>query len=184
MARQGPDNTKTTESVDGDGGGGKKKPIKVMLGVVVILGLEAATIFGTAMLTNKPQIASGDPFLEDQMAAEERIVEVPVLNQRFPNRKSGVIMLYETNIAVQVKKKNEEKVKQIIEENSARIKMAIGTIWRNAEPRHFNEPYLNTLTRQAREMLTKIIDEGLPEDEESRVAGVLIPVLTGWRSDG
>ena len=184
MPNKKPDNARDPQQADGDGDTGKKKkPIKMILAVLLILGLEAGTILATAILTRKPDFAGAGPFIDDSAAAEERLVEVGVLHERFPNRKSGVTMLYETTIAVQVKKKNSEKVTQIIEENRARIQMAIGTIWRNAEPRHFNEPYLDTLTRQAHEMLFQIIDEDLPEGEESRIEGVLIPTLTGWRSD-
>ncbi len=176
-----PDEKKNNDEA-ADGGG--KKSIKVILGVVGILALEAGTIFGTALLTNKPDIAVGDPFATDASADEERIVEIGVVQQRFPNRKSGRAMLYETHIAIQVKKKDEELVQKIIEENNARIKTVIGTIWRNAEPRHFNEPYLSTLTRQATESLVEIVDENLPEGEETRVQGILIPTLTGWPADG
>ncbi len=180
-----PDNTPDkSEAPKGDGakGGNKKKPVKMILAVMLILGLEVGTIFLTTMLTNTPQLEAGI-FEEDQNADEERIVEVRVLDERFPNRKSGVTMLYETDLTVQVKKRNSEAVTQIIEENKGRIQMAIGTIWRNAEPRHFEEPYLDTLTRQAQEILEQIIDQDLPEGEETRVEGVLIPTLTGFRSD-
>ena len=177
-------NDKANTGQEGDAQSGGKKPIKIILGVVIVLGLEIGTIFATAMLTNKPKVMAADPFKLDQSDESERIIEVPVIKGRFPNRKSGRSMLYQTEITVQVKKKNEDKVKQLIEENQARIKMSVGTIWRNAEPRHFNEPYLSTLTRQVRETLEKIIDANLPEGEDSRVEGVLIPTLTGFPSDG
>ena len=182
MADKEKENKKKDQESEAQSGG--KKPIKLILGVVIILGLEIGTIFITAMMTNKPKLATADPFKTSQLDEGERIVEVPVIKGRFPNRKSGRSMLYQTEITVQVKKKNEEKVKQLIEENQARIKMSVGTIWRNAEPRHFNEPYLSTLTRQVRETLEKIIDANLPEGENSRVEGVLIPTLTGFPSDG
>lgn len=180
----GKNNNNTKAEQEGDAQGGGKKPIKMILGVVLVLGLEIGTIFVTAMMTNKPKMAAADPFMASELDEGERIIEVPVIDGRFPNRKSGRSMLYQTEITVQVKKKNEDKVKQLIEENQARIKMSVGTIWRNAEPRHFNEPYLSTLTRQVLEMLDKIIDANLPEGEDPRIEGVLIPTLTGFPSDG
>lgn len=184
MADRKTDSANDTQQAGGDGDHEKKKkPLKLILAILLILGLEAGTIFATAIFTRKPEISRADGFKDDLAEAEERLVEVSVLHERFPNRKSGVTMLYETTLAVQVKKKNSDKVTQIIEANAARIQMAIGMIWRNAEPRHFDEPYLDTLSRQAHEILVQIIDEGLPEGEESRIEGVLIPTLTGWRSD-
>ena len=182
-AAQNKADNKGNASGDGATDSGGRKSLKIIIAVAVILFLEIGTVFVTAVLTNKPQVAVGDPFMDDASADEERIVEVPVLHERFPNRKQGIVILYDTEIALEVKKKHQDDVMQTIEENQARIKTVIGTIWRNAEPRHFNEPYLSTLTRQTKDALAEIIDEKVPEGEESRVVGVLIPVLVGWRGE-
>jgi len=162
--------------------GGKGKSLKIIIAVVAAVAIEGGIIAGTAMFTSGPKVTLADNFQEDTSAEDERIVEIPILHERFPNTKQGVVMLYDTQITIQVKKKNQEKVTSIIEENQARIKMLIGTIWRNAEPRHFNEPFLNTLTRQVRDGLAPVVNQG-DTSEEGRLVDVLIPTLVGWRGD-
>lgn len=155
--------------------------LKVFMFVAMAMGLEAVVIIGAAIMTNTPEVQAGE-FTADPAAQLDRIVEIPVVAQRFPNSKQGVTYLYETEIAIQVKARHQEPVTRILEENEARITTLVGTLWRQAEPRHFDEPHLSTLTRQLEEGLGDILGED-PNTNEPRLQGVLIPVLTGFRVD-
>ena len=169
------------ESKPKPGPGTAKLSLKVFLLVAAAMVLEAAVIIGVAIMTNTPAVQAGE-FTSDPAARLDRLVEIPVVSQRFPNSKQGVTYLYDTEVAVQVKARHEEAVRQILEENEARITTLIGTLWRQAEPRHFDEPHLSTLSRQLEEGLGSILGED-PNTNEPRLQGILIPVLTGFRVD-
>lgn len=157
--------------------------IKLIIVVAGVFILEAAVLGGAWMMTSKPQVEAGTgTFQEDPVAKGNRIVELEVLKERFPNTKQGVAYLYETQITVQVKVRNKELVAKVLEENQARIKMQVGTIIRQSPPRHFDEPRLATLSRQFTQILRDIVGDD-PQTNESLVEGVLIPTLTGYRSN-
>ena len=159
----------------------KRLPFKLLVLIGSLMLVEAGVIVGVAVITNTPQVEA-QPFATDPTAELDRIVEIPVVEERFQNTKQGVAYLYDTQITLQVKKRHESDVTAIIESNQARIRMEIASLWRNAEPRHFEEPHLSTLTRQAEKILDEIIGPDAATGE-SRVAGVLIPKLNGFRAD-
>ncbi|MFG0330947.1 MAG: hypothetical protein ACF8PN_13745 [Phycisphaerales bacterium] len=160
---------------------GRKLPLKVIIIVVGVVLMEVATIIGVAMFTNTPSVEARE-FEIDEAATLNRIVEVPVLKDRFPNSKQGVVYLYETQITAQVRARDQQEIERILTENEARVKTIVSAIWRQAEPRHFNEPELSTLTRQLEEALGEVFGED-PNSNEPRLQGILIPSLTGFRSD-
>ena len=156
--------------------------IKLLIVVAGVFIVEAAVLGGAWMMTSKPQVEASTEFDPDPVAKGNRIVELEVLKERFPNTKQGVAYLYETQITVQVKVRNKDLVAQVLEENQARIKMQVGTIIRQSPPRHFDEPRLATLSRQFTQILRDIVGDD-PQTNESLVEGVLIPTLTGYRSN-
>lgn len=171
----------TDEARDKSSTGSKRLPAKVILMVATVMIIEAGVIIGAAIVTSTPEVKAGE-FTPDPQAHLDRIVEVPVLEERFPNSKQGVTYLYDTRITIQVKARHQETVQRILNENQARITTLVSTLWRQAEPRHFEEPQLSTLSRQLEEGLGAILGED-PNTNEPRLHGVLIPVLTGFRVD-
>lgn len=163
------------DSGGGGGGGGKK----VGMMVIALMVVEALVIGAAAYFTRPPEIVA-DNFVEATDAEEDRIIEVLVIDDRLPNRKQGIVYLYQTQIMVQVRIKHQEDVEALITENQGQIKTRLSAIWRQAEPRYFDEPMLSTLTRQAEDALSEIFGKD-PETEQPIVCGVLIPTLTGYR---
>ena len=99
-----------------------------------------------------------------------------------PNNKSGVTYIYATEIYVQVKQRNLEKVKGEIEQFQNEIKADITAIWRIAEPQHFQEPKLESLTRK----VYALLDERFGMDKSHKepiVSKVVIVMSTGFRID-
>lgn len=158
-----------------------KKPV-VMIAVVLIV--EAVAIIGAMkMLAPKPAEVSA---IEVEHPAEEaegqKIVEVKVLEARMPNNKTGVTYVYNTEVYVQVRSKNEEKVSEEVEQFQNEIKSDITAIWRTAEPQYFQEPKLESLTRKVYALLNERfgIDK---EKSEPVITKVVIVMSTGYRID-
>jgi len=156
----------------------KKASLKIMMMVAVAMIIEAGVLLGAAMMTKTPEV-SAESFAEKENSDLDRLIEIPVLNDRLSNSRQGVVYLYETEIVIQVKARHEEDVTKRLEENTAHTKMVVSTLWRQAEPRYFDEPQLSTLTRQVEEELSDIVGED-PKSGDPYIEGVLIPVLRGF----
>ncbi|MBL1218255.1 MAG: hypothetical protein D8M59_12260 [Planctomycetes bacterium] len=153
-----------------------KGGMKVIIIVAVAMLLEAGIIIGAAIITRTPEVQAN--YIEASEDNPDLIEEVQVLSARMSNNKQGVPYLYETEVYIQVKRRYKADVTSLLEQNTARIKTEISTLWRQAEPRFFEEPQLNTLSRQVETKLRDIIPDD-PESGEPRFESVLIPVLRG-----
>jgi flagellar basal body-associated protein FliL len=97
--------------------------------------------------------------------------EVPLLESRFPNKRSGRAFLYDIKIVLSVKKEFADKVKAIVTEHDALIQDRVRTIIAETDPEKLGggaEPGLETLRRQVKYQLDEIVGDGLIDD-------VLIP---------
>ncbi len=159
----------------------KKSPLKVVIMVAVIMAVEAGVLLGVAMFTSTPAVKADSGYITEQEAALNRIVEVPIVHDRFPNSKQGILYLYDTQITARVKARHEKAITDFVENNQALIKTSIAALWRNAEPRHFDEPLLSTLTRQATEALKEIMPRD-PTTGESLLDAILLEGVTPYRA--
>ena len=156
----------------------KKSSLKVIIMVAVI---KAGVLIGVAVLTRSPEVKADSGFLSEQEAELNRIVEVPVVHDRFSNSKQGVLYLYDTQITARVKASHQQTITEFVEGNQALIKTTIAALWRNAEPRHFDEPLLSTMTRQAEEALKQIMPKD-PTSGESLIDEILLDGVTPYRA--
>ena len=105
--------------------------------------------------------------------------EVPLLEARFPNKRSGRAFLYDIKIVLSVKKESAEKVKAIVTEHDALIQDRVRTIIAETDPEKLGggaEPGLETLRRQVKYQLDEIVGDGLIDD-------VLIPQCLPFPAD-
>ena len=159
--------------------GGKKTVI--MIGVVLIV--EALVIAGAFMfLTGGPaKVHATDLGESTHVSEDEKIVEAEVLKAKMPNNKSGVTFIYDTEVYVQVKKRDVDRVKSEIEQFQNEIKADITAIWRTSEPQDFQEPKLEKLTRKVYALLNERF--GVGADNEPVVSKCVIVMSTGFRID-
>ncbi|MDZ4829896.1 MAG: hypothetical protein SGJ09_06815 [Phycisphaerae bacterium] len=160
--------------------GAKKKGSKVGLITVVLLVVEAA-VFGAAfMVLGKPKSVEATAPVVVKDPEEEKLVEVLVINDKLANDRSGLTFVYPTEIYVQVKKKEETWVGEEIERFRNEIRADVTAVWRTAEPHHFQEPKLESLTRRVEALLRERFDKHNP-DGEAVVAKCVIVSGTGIR---
>lgn len=160
----------------------KGMPLKTMLIVATALLLEAAAIGGVILLTSGPSKVQADPAAQDAAAFAEQPVEELVVEDKFQNTRTGRTYLYDTQIYIVLKRKNQPQAQALLKEKTAAISADITTIFRRAEPAHLLEPSLATLTRQIKAALDNRIGRD-PESGESIVQEVLITKCTQFRAD-
>lgn len=159
----------------------KKLPVKTIALVGAALVIEAVVICAAFMLSGKPAEVKADHAAVDVAAEADVPLEMMVIADKFQNTRSGRTYLYDTEIYMVVKKKNEDRVEERMKANAAQVSAEIATIFRRAEPAHLLEPTLGTLTRQ----IKAVLDEKIGKDAEgaSMVESVLIKKYAQFRSE-
>jgi flagellar basal body-associated protein FliL len=162
----------------------------VLLGGVMLV--EAIVLFaGFKFITGGPKNANAadltTPVKKAEGAEGEKSasvdttgsIELPLLESRFPNKRSGKTFLYDVKIVLSVKKESADKVKSTIGEHDALIQDRVRTIIAESDPDKLGggaEPGLETLRRQVKYQLDEIVGDGLIDD-------VLIPQCIPFPAD-
>jgi hypothetical protein len=162
----------------------RRSPIRLIAIVGGILVVEAAVIIGAmTVLGGPPEVEAAEVPAVLEAPEEERIVEILVLDAKLPNNKSGATYLYDTEIYVQVKQRYADAVGEELSQFRNEIKSEITAIWRTAEPQHFQEPRLQTLTRRVQTMLSDRFGVDRQHDEPI-ISKCVIVMGMGFRIDG
>jgi len=108
----------------------------------------------------------------------ETPVELAVVSEKFQNMTAGIAWMWDAEIFVQVKAKNEKLVKDKLKAREAEVKEGISLIFRKATLNQLKEPGLETLNRQVMAFIGKLVE---PDAEgTSRIERVLIPKCRGF----
>ena len=164
----------------------KTGALKTILTLVGLLVFEAALIVGAMVFFGgEPRVATADEsaFIDPEQAEGQKIVEVLVLDGKLPNAKTGVTYLYDTEIYVQVKQVHAPRVNDELEQFYNEIKAEIAAVWRTSEPKHFQEPKLENLTRKVNAMLSERFGVD-PVSGDPILVKCVIVMGTGFRVDG
>ncbi len=160
---------------------GRKLPVKTVAVLAAVLLLEAGAISAAFIFAGGPAPVQAESGYEDDRARLEQPVETLVLADKFQNTRTGRAYLYDTEIFVVVKTKNQSNIEGRVDQMKAQITTDIATIFRRAEPTHLLEPELSTLTRQIRAALDGRL--GIDEDGQPYVQEVLIKKCMQFRAD-
>jgi len=170
------------------GKGGIFTKLPVLLGGVMVI--EAAVLFaGFKLLGAKSQLANGATLTtgeggegqsgEGGAAKKGNTVEIPVGDYKTLNRASGHTFLYDISIFVVTKSEKEQLVTDLFKADKALIEDRIRTIIAESDPEKLggvSEPGLETLRRQVKYQLDRIVGEG-------NIDEVLVPRCIPFRTD-
>lgn len=159
-----------------------RKALRLIMLVGAILVAEAVVIVGAMSFMSGSTEAAPDEHATLTTPAGEKITEVLVLEGRLPNEKLGAKYLYEVEIYVQVKERYAGRVTEELEQFRNEIKSDIIYIWRTSDPREFQEPKLESLTRK----VFKLLDQRFgvdPQHGEPIISKCVIVMGTGYRID-
>lgn len=157
----------------------KKPPIKVIAVVAVLMVVEAAAVFFLVGATaKKPASAEAAEIHGVDDVNHDDAVELPLLEDKFQNMQTGGVWIWDVEISLKVKQKNEEYVAEQLEKRAGEIKEGVAMIFRRAQHNQLKEPGLETVNRQ----LTAYVNQLLGSDAENkpRVERVMIPKCRGF----
>lgn len=99
----------------------------------------------------------------------EESQEIPVAKVRVLNSNGARAMLYNVRVVVRVHHENLTRVEEFVKGRAGTVEDTIGRVIRSADERHLAEPGLETLKRQVRHELGKLLGD------EELIEQVLIP---------
>ena len=156
-----------------------KLPVKTVAVIGAVLLIEGFAIAGAFLLAGGPAEIKADGALDGIVEDGEKSVEIVVVADKFPNARQGRVFIYDTEIYIVIKKKNQEEIESELKGKSAQISTEIRTIFARADPNHLLSADLSTLSRQIKAVLETVLG---PDDEgKSRVDRVLVRKCTQYR---
>jgi len=184
-------------------------PTKTIAIVLILLVVEAVAVFGAVMMFAKPSEVKGVELEHGHIEEGERLVEIPVVREKFTNNSSGRVWIWDTEVVLVAKLKHAGHapvehaeddghgdgggdegdghgghagtLRSELEEKRAQIRTGIGAIFSGAQHSYFTEPGRETLSRQIREYLHGVFGEDA--EGEPRVQDVVIPKCLGFPAD-
>ena len=156
-----------------------KKPIVLIAALLVV---EAAVIMGAMMMFGPKDTSADEQVDVVGVPEDQKIVEVQILDGRLSNAKTGVEMIYKTEIYMQVKMKYQEQVQSELDQFQNELRAELSAIWRTSEPHHFKEPRYENLTRKVDALLKERFGND-PESGDSIVEKTVIVMGSGFRVD-
>lgn len=160
----------------------KGPPTKVIAIVAVLMIVEAAGVFGIAKMTAPKAVEANVHKIEGaDQTDHEATAEVPLFKDKLQNLQTGRVWIWDTELVLKVKAKNEEFVKKTLEKRAAEVQEGIATIFKRAQHSQLKEPGLETLNRQLISYMNTVL--GKDGEGESRIDRILIPVCRGFPAD-
>lgn len=160
----------------------KKSPIKMVAIVAVIMVLEGVGVFMVVGATaKKPAAAHAEEIKGAEHADTEQSVEVALIADKFQSMQGAQIWIWDVEMVLKVKKKNEEHVTKALESREAEIHEAIAMIFRRAQLLQLREPGLETINRQVTAYMNKLL--GKDAEGKDRIERVVIPKCKGFSTN-
>lgn len=158
----------------------KGLPLKTIIIVLAMLVVEAGVLIGAVSFFGGPSKAAADDG-KVEASPDELLVEIPVVHERFNNSATGRVWLWDTEVLIQVREKDQAAIEDMLTRRQAEIRTGISAIMASAQHGYFTEPGRNTLTRQLTDYLRGVFKQR--GETESRVMMVLVPKCVGMPAD-
>ena len=161
----------------------KSKKLTTILVIAGLMLAEGGLIFGAMMFFGgDPGVATASTGSATGGAGSDHghpgdVAEVVIAELDAYNSLSGRLYVYHLQISAQVKPQDRQRIESIVEERGDTICDRINTVIRGADPRHLNEPGLETMRRQIKFELDKILGD------DSLVLELLVPKLLQSRAN-
>lgn len=158
----------------------KKSPIKVIGIVAVLMIVEAGAVFMFVGKTG-PQAAVAHEIKGHDEPDENASVEIPLIEEKFQNMQTGRVWVWDTEVVLKIKSRNEPYVTKLLESRAAEIKENVSVIFRRAQHNSLKEPGLESINRQITASLNTLF--GKDAEGKDRIDRVVIPKCKGFPAD-
>lgn len=167
------------KSESGSGAAPGKKPVAAIAVVAILMLAEGAGVYMFVGRTGPQPVAAAVEGKED--AQHDATVELPLIEDKFQNMQSGRVWVWDSELVLKVRAKNQEFVSKILEDHAAEIKEGVSQIFRRAQHSQLKEPGLETVNRQVSSFISQML--GKDGDGKERLERVVIPKCKGFPAD-
>jgi flagellar basal body-associated protein FliL len=160
----------------------KSKKLMPILIVGAIMALEGGGIYVAMKLLGAEPAAASASQATGQIGAPVRnepgkeIAEVPITTTDASNNVSGRLYLYHIEVSALVEAGKKDGLAELVVQRKSTIQDRINGVIRGADPKHLNEPGLETIRRQIQFELNKVFED------DSLILELLIPKLMQSRT--
>lgn len=159
-------------------GKGKKKGLMTVAIVAGVMLAEGGAVFmATRWLSPGPDPAAAMNGSGEEALPEDPDVEIVIADFMAPNTKKGRVFVYEMKVAARVASGDLERLKGLLEDQRLTISDRLNNIIRAADPQVLIEDGLDTLKRQIRFEVNKILND------DNLIRAILIPKMMPHRAD-
>ncbi|HVU64330.1 MAG TPA: hypothetical protein VHC70_10160 [Phycisphaerales bacterium] len=160
----------------------KGLPIKTLGIVAALMLVEGVGLFFVLGALGGPKASNAATDAKHLLHDDsEETEELPVLakeDEKFQNMSSGQVWVWNVSFVVQVKKKNSDRVNNVLNNRSAEIKEGLSQLIGRAQIAQLKEPERQSLNRQATALLERVI--GQDADGKPLIERVIIPTCSGY----
>lgn len=115
--------------------------------------------------------APGESIVIDGKSENALPVEHQICNLDAFNKLTGKLLLYHVEVAATIDRQHEERFKKLLELRKSTISDRVTTVIRSADPKYLQEPGLETIRRQIKFELDKVLGD------DKIIIDLLIPSL-------
>jgi flagellar basal body-associated protein FliL len=160
----------------------KGLPIKTIGVVAGLMIAEAAGVFFFVSATGPRSQSAGAQTIQGADQADlDASVEVPLIEDKFQNMQTGRVWIWDTEIVLKVRARNEAYVTKELEKRHAEIGEGIALIFRRSPHSNLKEPGLETVNRQVAAYMNQVL--GKDGEGKDRLDRVVIPKCKGFPAD-
>jgi flagellar basal body-associated protein FliL len=157
-----------------------RSPMKMIAIIATIMLIEGGAVY-FFMLKSGPQAIHAAEVVTSNEPDPDESIEIPLLAEKFQNMQTGRVWVWDTQIVLKVKRRNEIYVKRQLESRAAEVAEGVAMIFRRAQHAHLREPGLETINRQLTAFLADML--GKDSDNKPRVDRVILPKCKGFPAD-
>jgi len=139
----------------------RRKLMTMLVAAGLVLGEGAGIFIITRMMYRQPESAAAA-----QKSPQEQVldgigehVEIALPEVSAFNKREGRLYVYNLDVTMVVSQKRAEGVQKILDMRRSTILDRLNTVIRSADSKHLNEPGLDTLRRQFRFELNKVLGD-------------------------
>ncbi|GIW73675.1 MAG: hypothetical protein KatS3mg103_0197 [Phycisphaerales bacterium] len=151
--------------------------MKLLAVVLAIMAVEGVGVFlFVSMMSSTPKDAAAELVTDE--SDPDALVEILLTDEQYQNMTSNQVWIWEAEIYLKVRRKNEAFVQEQLEKRSAEIQEGITRIFRRAKLTELREPDFRTGSRQLTALVNDIF--GTDADGLPRVERIVIAKLRGF----
>src|SRR5437899_4499320 len=160
----------------------KGLPIKTIGIVAGIMVAEAVGVFLFVSASGpRAQGAAAQTIKGEDQADLDASMEIPLLEEKFQNMQTGRAWIWDTEIVLKVRARNEAYVTKELEKRHAETAEGVALIFRRSPHNNLKEPGLETINRQVTAYMNQVL--GKDADGKERLERVVIPKCKGFPAD-